>query len=377
MSLIPNFTLQMWPKTLLWRLLLPLIGLLVVVGLSIWVTIDTLAQERRDAVADTVNQVSTAFQALPMNGKHHSVMEGFLLAVTTAPIRQTAIVDSGGGAVLSALRPENGGAYLHEDAPKLTPPSSYKPVIQATNESLILWQPTTIKGRPKAWLMVSADLKPIYRWRVETLTTGLTQYIAGCALVLLISGYTVRRSVKVVKDSARFANELTVNAPNELVISGASEELNHLVDALNRIAKHWHHRQQLEEQANAHLRLHKTAIDLHSAVFITDGAGRIEYVNQHFCIASGYEEQELLGKSIGILNSGYHEDHYFKNLWRSLALGRVWQGTLCNRDKHGNTYWVQCTIAPIKDHLGRPSRYLAIQTLTSSEHPSQGLAAAT
>lgn len=82
-------------------------------------------------------------------------------------------------------------------------------------------------------------------------------------------------------------------------------------------------------------------------------------------MASGYEEKELLGKNIGILNSGYHDDHFFKNLWRTLALGRIWQGELCNRNKRGETYWVQCTIAPIKDHLGRPCQYITIQTLTS------------
>jgi PAS domain S-box-containing protein len=375
MSLLPNITLRLWPKTLLWRLLLPLTGLLVVVGVSIWVTVDTLAQERRDAVVDTVKQVSTAFQTLPGSREPNPVIESFLLSVTTAPIRQTAIVDSSGRAVLSALRPENGSAYLHEDAPKLAPPSAYEPAMLVFDDSVIYWQPTAIRGRSNAWLMVSADLKPINRWRLETLTTGLTLYAACCAVVLIISAYSVRRSVNAIRDSARFANDLTGNPAGELAISGASEELNHLVDTLNRIAKHWHHRQQLEEQANAHLRLHKAAIDLHSAVFITDGAGRIEYVNQHFCIASGYAEQELLGKSIGILNSGYHEDHYFKNLWRSLALGRVWQGTLCNRNKHGEAYWVQCTIAPIKDHLGRPCQYLAIQTLTSVEHQPQGLAA--
>jgi PAS domain S-box-containing protein len=350
--------------------------MLMVVGVSIWVTVDTLAQERRDTVATTVKQVSTAFQTLPGNGQPNAVTEGFLLSVTSAPIRQTAIVDSSGRAVLSSLRPENGSAYLHEDAPNLAPPSAYESAMQISDDSVIHWQPVAIRGKPNAWLMVSADLKPINRWRLETLTTGLTLYAACCAVVLIISAYTARRSAKVIRDSARFANELPGKPAGELAISGASEELSHLVDALNRIAKHWHHRQQLEEQANAHLRLHKAAIDLHSAVFITDGAGRIEYANQHFCIASGYDEQELLGKNIGILNSGYHEDHYFKNLWRTLALGRIWQGTLCNRNKHGEAYWVQCTITPIKDHLGRPSQYLAIQTLTSMEHQPHGLAAA-
>jgi PAS domain S-box-containing protein len=239
------------------------------------------------------------------------------------------------------------------------------------------WRPIGGYGHSNnAWLMVTADLRPINRWRRQTLATALALYVSLCGVVLLIFGYTVRQSVKVVRESAQFADAITSNPNSELTLPGGSEELNRLVAALNRMSKHWHHRQQLGEQATTHLRLHKAAIDLHSAVCITNGAGRMEYVNQNFCIASGYSEQELLGKNIGMLNSGHHDDHYFKNLWRTLALGRVWQGPLCNRNKHGEVYWVQCTIVPIKDHLGRPCQYIAIQTLSSSEHHLQEITAA-
>ena len=368
-----KFTRRFWPNTLSWRLLLPVIVTLVMAGAYIWTTIESVAQERHDEVVNTVRHASETFQGFPPKERF---TEQFLLTATTAPIQQMAIVESSGRTVLSSLRPENGSAYLREDALKFDPPSIYSPTLLVSEENIILWQPIDYPAHNNSWLMVTATLQHINQWRLKTLAAGFAMYGLVCSVVLIIMGYTVHQSVKVVRDSARFADTITSNPNSELNLPRASEELNHLIDALNRISKHWGHRQQLSEQANTHLRLHKAVIDLHSAVFITNGSGRIEYVNQHFCIASGYEERELLGKSIGILNSGHHDDHYFKNLWRTLALGRVWQGALCNRNKVGEHYWVQCTIAPIKDHLDRPCQYIALQTRASVETLTQEVAAA-
>ena len=371
-----QITRWFWPSSFAWQLALPMISLLFAFALYTWMSINSLADERRDEVVGKLIHLSESFQYLPRSSRAtlDQDMERFLLLAAEKPVQRICIYNNGNGR-LCAQRPEHGQAYLNTDVPTEDTPSVRVPTLLTTEKSVTYWRPVDNAGDSNAWLMTSASLQGIKLWRSETLMTAFTWFAVFCAAGLLTFMIVVRQSVKQINNLNQFAEELTSRPNEELAQQCASTELNRLVSALNRISKHWHHRLQLSEQANTHLRMHKVAIDLHSAVCITNGAGRIEYANKHFCMASGYAEPELLGKKISILDSGYHDEHFFKNLWRALALGRVWHGELCNRNKRGETYWVQCTIAPIKDHLGRPCQYIAIQTLISK--PQQmGVAAA-
>jgi diguanylate cyclase (GGDEF)-like protein/PAS domain S-box-containing protein len=107
---------------------------------------------------------------------------------------------------------------------------------------------------------------------------------------------------------------------------------------------------------------YRRAVDAAAIFSETDLNGRITYVNDQFCAVSGYSREELLGQNHRLLNSGLHSADFFAAMWRTIALGNIWKGEICNRAKDGSLYWVDSTMVPVlDDSTGRVHRYLSIR----------------
>ena len=83
------------------------------------------------------------------------------------------------------------------------------------------------------------------------------------------------------------------------------------------------------------------------AIYITGPDGEIEYVNPAFEEITGFAQDEVLGKTPRVLDSGEMPDSYFVDLWDTICSGEIWQEEIINRRKNGETYTAMQTVTPV------------------------------
>jgi PAS domain S-box-containing protein len=115
------------------------------------------------------------------------------------------------------------------------------------------------------------------------------------------------------------------------------------------------------EQKKKNFEFFLEALNTAAIVAKTDTSGKITYVNDAFCSISGFSREELLGQTHRVIKSNLHSAEFYRDLWRTIKSGKVWQNQICNRKKDGTFYWVNGIILPVLDQNDRILEFVSVR----------------
>jgi PAS domain S-box-containing protein len=75
--------------------------------------------------------------------------------------------------------------------------------------------------------------------------------------------------------------------------------------------------------------------------------GRVLNVNENYEKISEYSFEEITNQSYRVVNSGFHPQEFWRDLWLTILDGKTWRGEIKNRTKSGKDYWVYTIIYPV------------------------------
>jgi len=93
---------------------------------------------------------------------------------------------------------------------------------------------------------------------------------------------------------------------------------------------------------------------------VTDCFSRIVSVNPAFTAITGYAEEEVVGRTPGLLKSNVQDADFYVDMWACIHKDGKWQGEIWNRRKNGEVYPEWLSISSVKDDQGDLINYVGL-----------------
>jgi diguanylate cyclase (GGDEF)-like protein/PAS domain S-box-containing protein len=112
------------------------------------------------------------------------------------------------------------------------------------------------------------------------------------------------------------------------------------------------------KQAEEQLRIAAAAFESQEGMMVTDTQSVILRVNRAFTELTGYTAEEVVGQKSSLLQSGRHNQDFYREMWETIHRTGGWQGEVWDRRKNGEEYPKWLTISAVKADDGAVTHYI-------------------
>jgi diguanylate cyclase (GGDEF)-like protein/PAS domain S-box-containing protein len=106
------------------------------------------------------------------------------------------------------------------------------------------------------------------------------------------------------------------------------------------------------------IRIAATIFESQESLMITDANRVILRVNHAFIEDTGYTAEEIIGQTPRLLQSGWHNADFYREMWEAIRHTGKWQGEIWDRRKNGDIYPKWLTISAVKGDDGIVTHYI-------------------
>lgn len=177
----------------------------------------------------------------------------------------------------------------------------------------------------------------------------LSMFIISYILAIIFSKYFTKPILKLVN----FLESIElIDSIKHRIYTNEDNEFGKLYAEINTMLERMESSQEAQKIA-------ATAFETQSGMTITDANQNILQINKAFTDITGYTSKDVIGKSPSILNSGQHDEKFYKNMYDSLNRYHYWSGEIYNRHKDGTVYPEHLTIQAVLDNSNKAIYYVA------------------
>lgn len=200
-----------------------------------------------------------------------------------------------------------------------------------------------------------------FQFEIETIVELIRRN--SIALLLILGGMFIVSSLLTLYFAKRFTNPIlklvdflesigSKETMHQRVFTTEKNEYGKLYDEVNKMLE------RIEDSHEA-MKIAAVAFETQNGMTITDKDQKILQVNNAFKTITGYSQDEVIGKSPRILQSGLHNKEFYNEMKTQLKEKGFWSGEIINRHKKGNVVHEHLTIQSVVNDEGEVLYYVA------------------
>lgn len=171
----------------------------------------------------------------------------------------------------------------------------------------------------------------------------------------LLCYFILQRLVGEIGNIVRFMNQTKHHHhfDQQITLTG-NDEITEMEIAYNELL--------IERKKSEHLNRISAAVFEYAseAILISNAENIIEEVNPAFTKITGYEAEEVIGKTPALFKSGRHGSEFYQSMWNSINNTDIWQGEVWNRRKNGEIFPEYLAISAVRDNSNKVIQHIAL-----------------